>query len=250
MISRRLFLSGMAGASFTLALRSATAQSYPAAPVKIITAGLPGTPFDIVARAIADKLSRESQADRLSWKHVQALPAMSEPSSSPRLPPMATRCSWRSTRRSRSIRASTRNCRSIRSRTSRSFRSQRAAATCWSCIRPFRSIRWPSSSPTRSGSPSPTPMVATVRPGHLCMEYFRLVAGFQTMPVPYRGNPQLVTDLVAGSDQVRLRGDGRRCAARPCGAIERPCGIDPQALSVRAGPADDCGERISRFRIR
>jgi tripartite-type tricarboxylate transporter receptor subunit TctC len=35
-------------------------------------------------------------------------------------------------------------------------------------------------------------------PGHLCMEYFRLMAGFQTLPVPYRGNPQLVTDLVAG----------------------------------------------------
>ena len=35
-------------------------------------------------------------------------------------------------------------------------------------------------------------------PGHLCMEYFRLMAGFQTTPVPYRGNPQLVTDLVAG----------------------------------------------------
>ena len=35
-------------------------------------------------------------------------------------------------------------------------------------------------------------------PGHLTMEYFRLLAGFETLPVPYRGNPQLVTDLVAG----------------------------------------------------
>jgi len=35
-------------------------------------------------------------------------------------------------------------------------------------------------------------------PGHLAMEYFRLMAGFQATPVPYRGNPQLVTDLVAG----------------------------------------------------
>jgi tripartite-type tricarboxylate transporter receptor subunit TctC len=35
-------------------------------------------------------------------------------------------------------------------------------------------------------------------PGHLTMEYFRLMAGFQTTPVPYRGNPQLVTDLVGG----------------------------------------------------
>jgi tripartite-type tricarboxylate transporter receptor subunit TctC len=35
-------------------------------------------------------------------------------------------------------------------------------------------------------------------PGHLSMEYFRLLAGFKTLPVPYRGNPQLVSDLVAG----------------------------------------------------
>jgi tripartite-type tricarboxylate transporter receptor subunit TctC len=30
------------------------------------------------------------------------------------------------------------------------------------------------------------------------MEYFRLMADFKTTPVPYRGNPQLVNDLVAG----------------------------------------------------
>ena len=35
-------------------------------------------------------------------------------------------------------------------------------------------------------------------PGHLAMEYFRLMAGFQSTPVPYRGNAPLVTDLVAG----------------------------------------------------
>jgi tripartite-type tricarboxylate transporter receptor subunit TctC len=34
--------------------------------------------------------------------------------------------------------------------------------------------------------------------GHLCMEYFRLLAGFQTIPVPYRGNGQLGVDLAAG----------------------------------------------------
>jgi tripartite-type tricarboxylate transporter receptor subunit TctC len=35
-------------------------------------------------------------------------------------------------------------------------------------------------------------------PGHLGMEYFRMQAGFPAIPVPYRGNAQLVTDLVAG----------------------------------------------------
>jgi tripartite-type tricarboxylate transporter receptor subunit TctC len=35
-------------------------------------------------------------------------------------------------------------------------------------------------------------------PGHLVMENFRLRAGFEAIHVPYRGNPQMVTDLLAG----------------------------------------------------
>jgi tripartite-type tricarboxylate transporter receptor subunit TctC len=35
-------------------------------------------------------------------------------------------------------------------------------------------------------------------PSHLAMEYFRLVAGFDTQPVPYRGSAPLVSDLIAG----------------------------------------------------
>jgi hypothetical protein len=36
------------------------------------------------------------------------------------------------------------------------------------------------------------------------MEYFRLMAGFQTMPVPYPRQPALVTDLVAGQIKFAL----------------------------------------------
>jgi tripartite-type tricarboxylate transporter receptor subunit TctC len=35
-------------------------------------------------------------------------------------------------------------------------------------------------------------------PGHLIMEYFRLHAGFEAIHVPYRGNPPMVVDMVAG----------------------------------------------------
>jgi tripartite-type tricarboxylate transporter receptor subunit TctC len=34
--------------------------------------------------------------------------------------------------------------------------------------------------------------------GHLAMEYFRMMAGFEAVQVPYRGNAPLVVDLVAG----------------------------------------------------
>ena len=39
-------------------------------------------------------------------------------------------------------------------------------------------------------------------PGHLTMELFRMLAGFEATPVPYRGNAQLATDLAAGQIKV------------------------------------------------
>lgn len=35
-------------------------------------------------------------------------------------------------------------------------------------------------------------------PSHLVMEYFRLLAGFETVPVPYRGAAPMAADLLAG----------------------------------------------------
>jgi tripartite-type tricarboxylate transporter receptor subunit TctC len=39
-------------------------------------------------------------------------------------------------------------------------------------------------------------------PGHLTMEYFRQQTGFDAMHVPYRGNAQVVTDLIGGQVQA------------------------------------------------
>src|SRR5262245_16553722 len=39
-------------------------------------------------------------------------------------------------------------------------------------------------------------------PGHLTMEYFRQQAGFDAVHVPYRGNAQVVTDLIGGQVQA------------------------------------------------
>src|SRR4051794_32378914 len=57
MLSRRLLLSVVAGASFGIPASANAPQPYPQRPVKIITAGIPGTTFDLVARALADQLS-------------------------------------------------------------------------------------------------------------------------------------------------------------------------------------------------
>jgi len=37
---------------------------------------------------------------------------------------------------------------------------------------------------------------------HLVMEYFRLLAGFETVPVPYRGASAMIADLLAGQIKV------------------------------------------------
>jgi tripartite-type tricarboxylate transporter receptor subunit TctC len=45
-------------------------------------------------------------------------------------------------------------------------------------------------------------------PGHLCMEYFGMLAGFKAVPVAYRGNTQLTTDLVSGQVKFGFVGAG------------------------------------------
>jgi tripartite-type tricarboxylate transporter receptor subunit TctC len=206
MLSRRLFLSGMAGASFGLASR-ATAQSYPQRPVKIITAGLPGTPFDLVARAIADKLStslkqtfivetRPGAAGNVGAEFVANAPADGHTllmaldttfTVNPSLykkPPFDPLADF-------------------------TFISIAASGSNILVVHP--SI--PVNSVDEFVAYAKREPIAYAHggngsPGHLCMEYFRLVAGFQTTPVPYRGNPQLVTDLVAGQIKVGFVGIG------------------------------------------
>src|ERR1043166_8022345 len=58
MIARRQLLMAGAATGFGLLARQAVgAETYPQRPVKIIVAGLAGVPFDLLARAVADKLS-------------------------------------------------------------------------------------------------------------------------------------------------------------------------------------------------
>jgi tripartite-type tricarboxylate transporter receptor subunit TctC len=197
MLSRRQFISGVAGASYGLAAFGAAAQSYPQRPVKIITAGLPGTPFDVVARAIADKLSpalkqtfvveaRPGAAGNMGAESVIKAPAdgytllmalgttFTVNPSLYRNPPFDPLADFR-------------------------FIALTGSTSTTLVVHP--SI--PVNSVAEFVAFAKKQPIAYAHggngtPGHLCMEYFRLMSGFRTTPVPYRGNPQLVTDLVAG----------------------------------------------------
>ena len=198
MMSRRLFLSGVAGASLGLSAPSAAiAQVYPQRPVKIITAGIPGTPFDLVARALADQLSpnlkqtflvetRPGAAGNVGAEFVAKAPAdgytllsalgttFTVNPSLYKKPPFDPLADFRFI----AIMAATGNTLVVHPSIPINSVAEFVAYAKKERI-----------SYAHGGNGSP---------GHLAMEYFRLMAGFQATPVPYRGNPQLVTDLVAG----------------------------------------------------
>jgi tripartite-type tricarboxylate transporter receptor subunit TctC len=188
----------MAGASLGLSAGgSATAEVYPQRPVKIITAGIPGTPFDLIARALADQLSssfkqtflvetRPGAAGNVGAEFVAKAPADGytlisalgttftvNPSlyKKPPFDPLAD------------------------------FRFIAIMAVTGNMLVVHPSI--PVNSVAEFVAYARKERIAYAHggngsPGHLAMEYFRLMAEFPATPVPYRGNPQLVTDLVAG----------------------------------------------------
>jgi tripartite-type tricarboxylate transporter receptor subunit TctC len=198
MMSRRVFLSGAAGASLGLvAAPAALAQTYPERPIRIITAGIPGTTFDLVARAIGDKLSpilrqpllvesRPGAAGNLGAEFVARVPAdgytllmalgtvFTINPSLYRKPPFDPLADFRYI--------------AITSVTSTMLVVHPSIPV--NSVAEF--VAYAKKKPVSYAHGG------NGTPGHLCMEYFGLLAGFKATPVPYRGNPQLVTDLVSG----------------------------------------------------
>jgi tripartite-type tricarboxylate transporter receptor subunit TctC len=197
MISRRLFLSGVAGAMLATKTDDGAVAHAFERPIRIVTAGIAGTSFDLIARALADGLSpalkqpvlvepRPGAAGNVGAEFVAKAPADGHtllmalgttftvnPSlyRKPPFDPLAD------------------------------FHYLAVTSTTSTMLVAHPSV------PVRSVADfvayAKTEPVAYAHggngtPGHLAMEYFRLLAGFKTLPVPYRGNPQLVTDLVAG----------------------------------------------------
>jgi tripartite-type tricarboxylate transporter receptor subunit TctC len=197
MMSRRVFLSGVAGASIGLSAPGvAMAQSYPQRPVRIIVAGIPGTPFDLTAHAIADKLSpslkqtflvetRPGAAGNVAAEFVAKAPADGHTL----LAALGTTFTVNPSLYKKPPFDPT------------DFTFIAIVSTTGNTLVVHPSI--PVNSVAEFVAYAKREPIAYAHggngsPGHLCMEYFRLQAGFQATPVPYRGNPQLVTDLVAG----------------------------------------------------
>jgi tripartite-type tricarboxylate transporter receptor subunit TctC len=197
MLSRRLLLYVVAGASFGIPAAADASQPYPQRPVKIITAGIPGTTFDLVARALADQLSlrlkqiflvepRPGAAGNVGAEFV----AKASPDGYTLIMALGTTFA---------VNPSLYRKPPFDPLADFTFIAITATTSTVLVVHP--SV--PVSSVAEFVAFAKKEPIAYAHggngtPGHLTMEYFRLMAGFQTTPVPYRGNPQLVTDLVGG----------------------------------------------------
>ena len=206
MMSRRLFLSRAAGASLGLGTASAApSQSYPQRPVKIIVAFLPGTANDLIARALADQMparlkqtfiveNRPGAGGNLGAEAV----ARSAPDGHTLLVALGTTFT---------------------------VNPSLYKKPPFDPIADFKYISTVSKATNMLVVHSSVPVNSVVEfiayakkepisyahggpgtPGHLCMEYFGMLAGFRATPVPYRGNTQLATDLAAGQIKVGFVG--------------------------------------------
>jgi tripartite-type tricarboxylate transporter receptor subunit TctC len=198
MMSRRLFLSGAAGASVGLGTAGAAlSQSYPQKPVKIIVALLPGTSPDLIARSIADTLSlklkqifivenRPGAAGNLGADAV----ARSAPDGHTLLMSLGTTFA---------VNPSLYSKPPFDPIADFDYISTVGRAINMLVVHPSVPVNSVAELITY-GKKQPISYAhgGPGTPGHLCMEYFRLLAGFQTIPVPYRGNTQLAMDLAAG----------------------------------------------------
>ena len=208
MITRRSLLMATAATGCTLALtRTPWAQPYPLRPVKIIVAGLPGVPFDLLARALADKLSaslgqpvivenRPGAAGNLGAEAV----ARSAPDGHTLLISLSTTFTVNPSLYKR-----------LPFDPEAGFRFLTLSASSHNMLVVHPSV--PVDSIAEFVAYAKREPISYAHgglgtPGHLCMEYFRLLAGFQTVPVAYRGNTQLSADLAAGQIKFGFVGGG------------------------------------------
>jgi tripartite-type tricarboxylate transporter receptor subunit TctC len=198
MITKRSFLMATGGAGLVLANAGPSwPQPYPQRGVKIVVAGLAGVPFDLLARAIADKLSANLK---------QPFIVEDRPGAAGNLGAAAVA---RSTPDGHTM--------LLALETTFTVNPSLYKNPPFDPIADFKFLTLAARSPNMLIVHPSVPVNSVAEfvayakkepisyahggngsPGHLCMEYFRLLAGFRTVPVAYRGISQLTTDLLSG----------------------------------------------------
>src|SRR5262249_566786 len=197
MMSRRLFLTGVAGATCGLAASTASAQSYPLRPAKIVVSFLPGTGVDLVARTVADKLSVKLKQTFIVENRAGAAGNLGAEAVARSVPDGHTLLAALNT----TFTVNPSLYKKLPFDPNADFRYLLTMGKAASMLVVHSSIPLNSVAEFVAYAKKELISYAHGGPGsggHLAMEYFRLVAGVEAIPVPYRGNTQLAADLAAG----------------------------------------------------
>jgi tripartite-type tricarboxylate transporter receptor subunit TctC len=197
MMSRRLFLLGVAGATCGLDASSAPAQSYSQRPVKIVVPVLPGTGIDLVARTIADKMSAKLKQTFIVENRPGAAGNLGAEAVARSVPDGHTLLAALNT----TFTVNPSLYKKLPFDPNADFRYISTVGRTTTMLVVHSSIPVSSVAEFVAYAKKAPISYAHAGPGssgHLSMEYFGLLAGFQTIPVPYRGNTQLAADLAAG----------------------------------------------------
>jgi tripartite-type tricarboxylate transporter receptor subunit TctC len=201
-MNRRELLVGMTS---VLALHpgfpAAFASTYPARPVRLIVSAVPGSAIDLVSRALADSLSENLKQSFVVENRIGAggnLGAESVARSSADghtlLVALDTTLTVNPNIYARLSFDPDADFRPIAILASSSTMLVVHPSIRANTVSEFVSLARKEAIPYAHGGNG--------TPGHLSMEYFRMLAGFPAVPVPYRGSAQLVGDLVGG--QIKL----------------------------------------------
>jgi len=207
-LPRRRFLRlALGAAALPAAARLASAQTYPQRPVKIIVSNIPGgLGFDLVARAVAERLSArlnqpfivENRPGAAGNVGAEAV-ARSAPDGHTLLVALGS-----------TFTINPSLYRKLPFDPQKDFKFIAIMATTSNMLvvhpsLPVKSVADLIAFATAAAAkkqPIAYPSGGNGTPGHLLMENFRQQAGFEAIHAPYRGNPQLVIDLVAGQVKV------------------------------------------------
>lgn len=194
----------MGFSTLALAARGASAalaDSYPNRPVKLIVSGVPGAAIDLVTRALAEKLSaalkqsfivedRPGAGGNLGAETV----ARSAPDGYTLLVALDSTLTVNPSLYRKLPFDPDVDLRPLAILASSSTMLVVHPSVAVSSVPEFVAFAKKEAMPYAHGGNG--------TPGHLSMEYFRMLAGFPAVAVPYRGSAQLIGDLVAG--QIKL----------------------------------------------
>jgi tripartite-type tricarboxylate transporter receptor subunit TctC len=195
---KRSMCGALAAAVAMLAMvQPAFAQSYPARPVKVVVPFAAGGPLDLVGRAVFERLSERLKQPFVLENRTGAGGNIGTDAVAKAAPDGYTLLFVLSG----TLTANPAMYRKLSFSVEKDFRpiSLMAASTQMLVVHPSLPVN--TTAEFVAYAKKEQVAYAHAGPGsggHLAMEYFRSMAGFEAVQVPYRGNAPLVIDLVAG----------------------------------------------------